>query len=55
MPVYYNLGLIFVVWVIISNSYDNIYLTKVIAENWEHTNIAKKKCERARDQDQDGL
>lgn len=31
---FFNLGLVFVVWSIISISYDNIVLPKVIAELW---------------------
>ncbi len=40
----YNLGLIFVVLIF----YDDIIITKVIAEIWEHGNIAIMKSNKAR-------
>lgn len=39
MIIHYNMGLIFVVLSIISNSYDNIELTSIVAGIWEHCDI----------------
>lgn len=43
--VYYNTGLSFVVLAIISAGYDNIALTKIIAESWECSNITARSNE----------
>lgn len=46
--VYYNLGLILVVWIISSISYDNTVLAEVVAETREHGDIAKKSSQMIR-------
>lgn len=38
-----SIGVIFVVLAIVSNGYDDIVPTKIIAEIWEHGDIAAKK------------
>lgn len=37
IQIYYYLGLSFVIWAIFCICYDNVILTKVIAEIWEHS------------------
>ena len=40
IPIYYNFGHTFIILAIISCSYQNILLTKLVAEIWDHGLIA---------------
>lgn len=45
---YYNLGLIFALWIISSINYNNTVLTEVVAESREHGDFTKKSSQTIR-------
>lgn len=47
IPVYSNLGFVFVILAVILLSNHNVTLSKLIAEMWEHGDITKKKTDVA--------